>query len=571
MTSLTHLRLSRASHVDRSSVRRTTTRAMGTLARLERPRATPRVGVGVARGYARAGGRARSRTTVARAEEARGTGAAVETSEETLEDTSVARRTRVVRTRRREDETGTAVGTTTTTSTDSGATMKKGKTTRARRRRRESGEGEDATIDGGRSAARARERGGVQETGRGRRSKSSARERWADERARAATTSMNANILLDAEEERALGESIQRLLRIEREVKAREDEETAKNLEAAGTLGAVEAIALRERQKKESKGQSKDSLAISLGYANASQLRTTMREGKMARKKLVTANIPFAASVATKLFERIPPHERASMSLQDMVHEGVLGLVRASEKYDPAKGYRFTTYAYRWIVKWVTIGVHTNGRTIRLPQHAHEWRRAAQSRRKDVEADLGREATLEEVAESTAEFSVEKLRLLRDMALNPLSLDGEDDVFASPSHNADEVSREMENELFRDELSRVFEREDFPKIEAYVLAHRFGLIGEPTTRNDIAKRIGKTAEGVRYLEQKALDRLKDLDLEQHLDRSHDVVQAIEPPKEETEKPKRRRGKKSSLAASERKPAKDASPSAIDLVRSSGLL
>ena len=493
----------------------------------------------------------------------------METSEETFEDASVARRTRVVRTRRREDETGTAVGT--TTSTDSGATMKTVKTTRARRRRRESGDGEDATTDGGRSAARARERGVEREVGRGRRSKSSARERWADERARAASTSMNANILLDAEEERALGESIQRLLRIEREMEAREDEETAKNLEAAGTLGAVEAIALRERRKKESKGQSEDSLAIALGYANASQLRMTMREGKMARKKLVTANIPFAASVATKLFERIPPHERASMSLQDMVHEGVLGLVRASEKYDPAKGYRFTTYAYRWIVKWVTIGVHTNGRTIRLPQHAHEWRRAALSRRKDVEAELGREATLEEIAESTTEFSVEKLRLLRDMALNPLSLDGEDDVFASPSHSADEVSREMENELFRDELSRVFEREDFPKIEAYVLAHRFGLVGEPTTRNDIAKRIGKTAEGVRYLEQKALDRLKDLDLEQHLDRSHDIVQAIEPPKEETEKPKRRRGKKSSSAASGRKPAKDASPSAIDLVRSSGLL
>jgi len=544
---------------------------MDALARLARPRATPRVGVGVgvARGCARAGGRARSRTTVARAEDARGTGAAVETSDETIEDASVVRRTRVVRTRRREDETGTAVGT--TTSTDSGATMKTVKTTRVRRRRRERGDGEDATTDGGRSVARARERVVEREAGRGRRSKSSARERWADERARAASTSMDGNILLDAAEERALGESIQRLLRIERQMEAREDEETAKNLEAAGTLGAVEAIALRERRKKESKGQSKDSLAIALGYANASQLRATMREGKMARKKLVTANIAFAASVATKLFERIPPQERASMSLQDMVHEGVLGLVRASEKYDPAKGYRFTTYAYRWIVKWITIGVHTNGRTIRLPQHAHEWRRAALSRRKDVEAELGREATLEEVADSTADFSVEKLRLLREISLDPLSLDGDDDVFASPSYSADEVSREMENEFFRDELSRVFEREDFPKIEAYVLAHRFGLVGEPTTRNDIAKRIGKTAEGVRYLEQKALDRLKDLDLEQHLDRSHDVVQAIEPPKEETEKPKRRRRKKSSAAASERKPAKDAAPSAIDLVRSSGLL
>ena len=156
------------------------------------------------------------------------------------------------------------------------------------------------------------------------------------------------------------------------------------------------------------------------------------------------------------------------------------------------------------------------------------------------------------------------------MSLDPLSLDGKDDVFASPSDDADEVSREMENEIFRDALSRVFARDNFPKVEAYVLAHRFGLVGEPMTRGDIARRIGKSAEGVRYLEHKGLNRLKDLDLEQHLDTSNDVVRAIESPKEETEKPKHRRRKKSSAAA-KRKPAKDATPSAIDLVRSSGLL
>ena len=77
----------------------------------------------------------------------------------------------------------------------------------------------------------------------------------------------------------------------------------------------------------------------------------------------------------------------------------------------------------------------------RLPQHAHEWRRTALSRREDVEAELGREATLKEVAEASPEFSVEKLRLLRDVSLDPLSLDGKDDVFASPSDDADEVSR----------------------------------------------------------------------------------------------------------------------------------
>ena len=173
----------------------------------------------------------------------------------------------------------------------------------------------------------------------------------------------------------------------------------------------------------------------------------------------MTANISFAAKLASRMYERVLPQERASMTLQDMVHEGVLGLVRASEKYDPSKGYRFTTYAYGWIVKWITVGVHTNGRTIRLPQHAYEWRRTALSRREDVEAELGREATLEEVAEASPEFSVEKLRLLRDVSLDPLSLDGKDDCFASPSCDADEVSREMENEIFRDEIGRASCRE----------------------------------------------------------------------------------------------------------------
>lgn len=541
--------------------------AMRALARL-----APRVGVGVgvdARETTRCRRRRRldrvdstaGRADATRAEDAREAISRGETGEETFVRSLAPR---IERARGVGEESAATAMTSMTSAeradaTDGDAVVTT--STRARRRRRETDGVEARTTDGGVSRR--------EEDGRGRR-EARARERWADARARAASTSASANVKLDADEERVLGESIQRLLRIEREMEAREDAETAENLEAAETLGAVEAIARRERRKKESKRRTKDSLAIELGYENASRLCAAMREGKMARKKLVTANISLAAKLAKKMYARVPPQERASMTLQDMVHEGVLGLVRASEKYDPSKGYRFTTYAYRWIVKWITIGVHANGRTIRLPQHAHEWRRTALSRREDVEAELGREATLKEVAEASPEFSVEKLRLLRDVSLDPLSLDGKDDVFASPSDDADEVSREMENEIFRDALSRVFARDNFPKVEAYVLAHRFGLVGEPMTRGDIARRIGKSAEGVRYLEHKGLNRLKDLDLEQHLDTSNDVVRAIESPKEETEKPKHRRRKKSSAAA-KRKPAKDATPSAIDLVRSSGLL
>ena len=405
--------------------------------------------------------------------------------------------------------------------------------------------------------------------------KERARTRWADARSRARGTSMEQDERMSVEDERNLGRAIQALLRIEREAEILRDEAAATRIQATEALGAVEALALREKAAKQSKRLFEDTLALRLEYDSPAAMRAAEREGKMARKRLVTANMAFAASIARKLYDRIPAMEKAGMSRQDMVHEGATGLVRASELFDPSKGFRFTTYAHAWVRQAIVRGVHANGRTIRVPSHAHVLKKAAYEKQLEMQSELGRSATKEEIADSSSRFTVEMLEKFKDLSMDPLSLDANasqetDELdLASPDDAAelgpsDAVAREIERDFLRNEIRASLDR--LPAPQAYVLRRRFGLIGDgPMTLAEIGAALNKTGEGVRYLEKKALENLKRQDgitvdgvtvsLAQHLDTSNDARASMATA---PAKPKRRRAKTKTTTIA---------PSALDLVRS----
>jgi RNA polymerase sigma factor (sigma-70 family) len=338
-------------------------------------------------------------------------------------------------------------------------------------------------------------------------------------------------------------------------------------------MGVVEALALREKAAKQSKRRFEETLALRLSYDDPAAMKAAEREGKMARKRLVTVNIPFAASIARKLYDRIIATERAGMSRQDMVHEGVTGLVRASELFDPSKGFRFTTYAHAWVRQAIIRSVHANGRTIRIPSHAHVLKKAAYNKQLEIQNELGRSVTKEEIAESSSRLTVEMLEKFKDLSMVPLSLDANasqesdeldlaspDDAELGPS---DAVAREIEMDFLRSEIRASLEL--LPAPQGYVLRRRFGLVGDgPSTLTEIGATLNKSGEGVRYLEKKALENLKKQDgltidgvtvsLAQHLDTSNDAKVSPGTPV----KPKRRRAKLKSTTTK---------PSALDLVRS----
>ena len=456
----------------------------------------------------------------------------------------------------------------------------------ARRRRKARSEGGESGVEPRADATARSERSEEttsRTTGRGTRGGSSA-ERWARERALARGTSRDPSVRLNVDEIRTLSDALQRLLTIERMEEELRDEEEAKRLELKATLGVVEALALHEREAKDAKARFEQALARRAGFGeDSTKMRAVMRQGKIARQKLVSANIELAAKVATDVFHTFSPMERRSISRQDMIHEGVTGLVRASEKFDPALVCAFSTYAYNCTKQAVTRGVLNNGRTIRVPEQVLYERREAHELSKRMEIELGRRPTLDEIAARSQKFSVDKLQLLVGIASqHPLSLDilgvgdeerdgdetGLSGTWENEMGSTDEITRTIELEFLRDDIKKTLN--ELSSDEAYVLKHRFGLVGgEFMTNAEIGSRIGKSAEGVRYIEKRALERLKSTpdfsDLAQHLkgDRhaaakkldivdSNDGTERKSAPK----KPKRTKVKAS-------KPSK----SAIDLVRS----
>lgn len=248
--------------------------------------------------------------------------------------------------------------------------------------------------------------------------------------------------------------------------------------------------------------------------ATLSAMRDASRAAAEARAELVEANLRLVAAAARQLGHRGVP-------LLDLIQEGNLGLMRAADKFDYRRGYRFSTYANWWIKQALTRALLYQGKVIKVPVHLAENRRRALQARRELEQEHAREAAPDEVAERSG-LSVEKIRTLREMAMEPVYLDapvGDDDgaragdFFASEEALPDEVlvHRRMHTQV-RALLDSLTPR------EREVLRLRFGLDGEQThTLAEIGGKFSVSRERIRQIEENALSKLRQLSRRQAID------------------------------------------------------
>ena len=246
-----------------------------------------------------------------------------------------------------------------------------------------------------------------------------------------------------------------------------------------------------------------------LSTDRAKDLRAVVRDGRRARSHLLEANLRLVVSLAKRYTGR-------GMPLLDLIQEGNLGLIRAVEKFDYAKGFKFSTYATWWIRQAITRGMADQARTIRLPVHLVEQVNKLARIKRDLHQTLGREATNDELAEESG-IAVEKVADLLDHSRDPVSLDmpvgSEEEAplgdFIEDAEATDAESTVISG-LLHDDMRRVISTLD--EREQNVIRMRYGLEdGQPRTLDQIGKRFGLSRERVRQIEREVMSKLREGD------------------------------------------------------------
>ncbi len=279
-----------------------------------------------------------------------------------------------------------------------------------------------------------------------------------------------------------------------------------KSIGRTSLLTAEQEVDLAKRIEAGLFAEHKLDTDLDLSPESRHDLELVAEDGRRAKAHMLEANLRLVVSVAKKYSDR-------GLSLLDVVQEGNLGLIRAVEKFDYTKGYKFSTYAMWWIRQAIQRGFADSARTIRLPVHVLEMLSKLSRVERDMHQKLGREPTPEELAvelDRTPDQIEELLRTSRQ----PISLDstiGEDGETSIgdliEDVDAPEASELVDRQLMAEQLRSALDA--LTPREATIMAMRFGLYdGNPHTLDEIGRALGLTRERIRQLEKQSLSKLR---------------------------------------------------------------